>query len=70
MNRILFDKEEIRDGVVTFGGVRAEHVLNVLHGEPGQVLKTGVVDGMIGLSTIESIEPLPPIQPRNSPKGA
>ncbi len=60
VNRILFDKEEICDGFATFGGVRAEHVLNVLHGEPGQVLKTGVVDGMIGLSTIENIEPLAP----------
>ena len=60
MNRILFEPTEISDGVVTFGGVRAEHVLNVLHGSVGQVLKTGVVDGLIGTSTIEAIEPLPP----------
>ena len=56
MNRILFEKSEIRDGVATFGGERAEHVLNVLHGEVGQTLKTGEIDGPIGTSVIESIE--------------
>jgi len=56
MNRILFEKEEIIDGVVTFGGVRAEHVLNVLHGEVGQILKTGEVNGPIGTGEIVGIE--------------
>ena len=61
MNRILFEKDEIRDGVVTFGDVRAEHVLNVLHGEVGQILKTGEVDGPIGTSEILSVSsPLSP----------
>lgn len=60
MNRILFEKDEICGDCVTFDGARAEHVLNVLHGEIGQVLKTGVVDGLMGTSTIEKIEPLPP----------
>ena len=59
MNRILFESEEVVDNRVTFGGVRAEHVLNVLHGTVGQVLKTGIVNGRLGTSTIESIEPLP-----------
>ena len=56
MNRILFETDEIRDGVATFGGVRAEHVMNVLHGEVGQVLKTGEIDGPIGTGVIKSIE--------------
>ena len=56
MNRILFESDEIRDGVATFGGARAEHVMNVLHGEVGQVLKTGEVNGLIGTSEILSIE--------------
>ena len=56
MNRILFEKSEIKDGVATFGGERAEHVLNVLHGEVGQTLKTGEIDGPIGTSVIKSIE--------------
>ena len=56
MNRILFEKDEIVDGVATFGGERAEHVLKILHGEVGQVLKTGEIDGPIGTSVIKSIE--------------
>ena len=57
MNRILFEPEEIADGVATFGGARAEHVVNVLHGEVGQVLKTGVVNGLAGTGEILSICP-------------
>ena len=56
MNRILFESGEIRDGRATFSDVRAEHVLNVLHGEVGQTLKTGVLDGPVGTSVIERIE--------------
>ena len=56
MNRILFEQSEIEDGIAVFGGVRAEHVVKVLHGEPGQVLKTGEMNGLIGSSVIESIE--------------
>ena len=56
MNRILFEHDEIKDGVVTFGDVRAKHVLNVLHGEVGQILKTGEVNGLIGTSEIVSVE--------------
>ena len=52
MNRILFEKAEITDGIATFGGERAEHVMNVLHGEVGQIIKTGEVDGLIGTSEI------------------
>ena len=55
MNRILFEKAEITDGIATFGGERAEHVMNVLHGEVGQILKTGEVDGPIGTSEIVEI---------------
>ena len=57
MNRILFNAEELdADGRATFGGVRAEHVLTVLHGEVGQTLKTGVVNGPIGTGVIERID--------------
>ena len=56
MNRILFEQSEIKDGIAVFGGVRAEHIVKVLHGEPGQILKTGEIDGLIGTSVIESIE--------------
>ena len=56
MNRILFEKGEIVGGTATFGVDRAAHVLNVLHGEVGQALKTGEIDGPIGTSEIISIE--------------
>ena len=59
MNRILFETDEIVDGIATFGGARAEHVLNVLHGEVGQVLKTGEINGLIGTSVITGISRLP-----------
>ena len=55
MNRILFEKDEIEDGVATCGGERAAHILDVLHGEIGQVLKTGEVDGRIGTGEIVEI---------------
>ena len=59
MNRILFETDEIRDGVATFGGERAEHVMNVLHGEIGQPLKTGEINGLVGTSVITAISCLP-----------
>ena len=59
MNRILFETDEIRDGVATFGGERAEHVMNVLHGEVGQTLKTGEINGLVGTSVITAISCLP-----------
>lgn len=55
MNRILFERDEITDGIATFGGVRAEHVMKVLHGEVGQVLKTGEVDGPVGTGEIVEV---------------
>lgn len=55
MNRILFEADEIADGVATFGGVRAAHVRDVLHGEVGQILKTGEIGGRIGTGEIVEI---------------
>ena len=55
MNRILFEKGEIEGDLVTFGGERAGHVVSVLHGEIGQVLKTGEIGGKIGTSEIVDI---------------
>ena len=56
MNRILFEQSEINsEGRVTISDARAEHILNVLHGEVGQLIKTGTIDGLIGTSTIFEI---------------
>lgn len=49
MNRILFKKDEINaDGIVNLTGVRAKHVLEVLHGKVGQKVRAGVIDGTTG----------------------
>ncbi len=58
MNRILFEKNEIADGCAVFSDERAEHVLNVLHGSVGQILKTGEIGGLSGTSVIEEIRGL------------
>lgn len=56
MNRILFDRAEISGGIATIDDVRAEHILKVLHGEVGQKLKTGEIDGLAGTGEIVAIE--------------
>ncbi len=55
MNRILFEPEEIDGGVAKIGGARAEHIIKVLHGEIGQTLKTGEINGLIGTGVIKDI---------------
>ncbi len=53
MNRILFDPSEIEsDGRVMLRDFRAEHIRSVLKAEPGKILKTGVVNGKCGSSTV------------------
>ena len=69
MNRILFEKNEIVDGCAVFSDERAEHVLNVLHGTVGQVLKTGELDGLIGTSVIEDIRNLHEREPGSAQRG-
>lgn len=56
MNRILFSKEEICDGIATVSDARAEHIIRVLHGEVGQVLKTGEINGLLGTGEIVGID--------------
>lgn len=55
MNRVLLESAEIAEGVATFGGARAEHVRNVLHGTVGQVIRTGELNGKIGTGEIVEI---------------
>lgn len=69
MNRILFDRGEIANGRAVFSDARAEHVLNVLHGSVGQVLKTGEIDGLIGTSVIEDIRNLHEREPGSAQRG-
>jgi RsmE family RNA methyltransferase len=69
MNRILFEKNEIVDGRAVFSDERAEHVLNVLHGSVGQILKTGEIDGLVGTSTITEIRNLHEREPGSAQRG-
>ena len=69
MNRILFEGNEIVDGRAVFSDERAEHVLNVLHGAVGQVLKTGEIDGLAGTSIITEIRNLHEREPGSAQRG-
>lgn len=69
MNRILFEKDEIAGSRAVFSDERAEHVLNVLHGSVGQILKTGEIDGFIGTSTIVEIRNLHERAPGSAQRG-
>ena len=56
MNRILFSAEEIqKDGTVTLTDTRAVHIRNVLRAKVGDTLRTGIVNGLIGTSSIQSV---------------
>ena len=53
MNRILFEQEEfLADGTVRLSDQRATHIRDVLRASPGQVLRTGTLNGLAGTSTI------------------
>ena len=56
MNRILFVKSEITDGVAEFSGERAAHIVEVLHSEVGDTVKTGELDSKIGTGVVKKIE--------------
>lgn len=56
MNRILFEKYEITDGVAEFSGERAAHIVEVLHSEVGDTVKTGELDSKIGTGVVKKIE--------------
>lgn len=56
MNRILFEKSEITDGVAEFSGERASHIVEVLHSEVGDTVKTGELDSKIGTGVVKKIE--------------
>lgn len=55
MNIILFDKEEINGSTVLLSGRRAEHIIKILKSNPGAALKTGILNGPTGTSTVHRI---------------
>src|SRR4029077_727747 len=54
VNLVLLEAGEARSEV-TLDGVRGRHLLHVLHVEPGQQVRVGVVDGPCGTATVESL---------------
>ena len=53
MNRILIEPEEFQsDGTVLLSGVRCEHVRQVLQASPGQLILTGTLNGLAGVSRV------------------
>lgn len=57
MNRILFEPEELLpDGTVVLSDARAQHIRSVLQGAPGQVIKSGTVNGLAGTSRIVALD--------------
>ncbi|MBU0681173.1 MAG: 16S rRNA (uracil(1498)-N(3))-methyltransferase [Proteobacteria bacterium] len=55
MNIILFDRDEINDNTVTLSGRRAEHIIKILKSKVGDTLRTGVINGPSGTSTLHKI---------------
>jgi len=56
MNRILFSAEEVGPGgLVVLGDARARHIRHVLRAKPGDILKTGVINGKVGTSRVERV---------------
>jgi len=57
MNRIILTSDEVRgDGTVILTDFRAEHVRFVLKARVGDEVKTGVLNGLIGSSSVEGID--------------
>lgn len=58
MNLILAEPHELAaDGTLRLTGRRARHVIEVHRASPGDVLRVGVVDGLMGDGTLESASP-------------
>ena len=56
MNLILIEERDLLDAsCVVFSDERATHLLNVLHVTPGQTVRIGLLDGPLGLGTIETV---------------
>lgn len=55
MNLIILEPGEVGDsGDVILSGTRAAHLLNVLKVTPGQAVRVGLLDGPLGVGSVES----------------
>jgi RsmE family RNA methyltransferase len=57
MNRILITPDELlQDGTVIFTDYRADHIRTVLKARVGDEVKTGILNGLIGSSSVAEID--------------
>jgi RsmE family RNA methyltransferase len=56
MNRILITSDELQDTTVTLTDFRADHIRTVLKARVGDEVKTGMLNGLIGSSSVEGID--------------
>ena len=57
MNLVILEPGESGDGSDTrVSGARAEHLINVLHVEPGARVRVGILNGPRGVGTVQSLE--------------
>jgi RsmE family RNA methyltransferase len=57
MNLILLDDRDRGDGpCVTLTDIRATHLLQVLRVTPGHTVRVGVIDGPLGIGTVETVD--------------
>jgi RsmE family RNA methyltransferase len=55
VNLLLLEPEELHpDGTVVVSGARARHLVDVLHVQPGQSVRVGMLDGGLGTATVLS----------------
>ena len=56
MNLILLaDRDRVDASCVTLTGARATHLLQVLRVTPGQTVRVGLLDGPLGLGTVDAV---------------
>jgi RsmE family RNA methyltransferase len=56
MNIILFEKDELKDGHVFLRDHRAKHIVKILHGNVGDSVRVGMIDGHVGTGKILRLE--------------
>ena len=56
MNLILLEQDELNNGTVTISGRRCTHIRKVLRSQPGDTVRVGVVNGMIGTGRIMQLD--------------
>ena len=55
MNLILLQPEEVQDCRAVLSDERAKHIRKVLKAEPGKELRIGLLNGPLGIGTVESV---------------